>query len=262
MPKVARHNAGCSLMREPDHAAAIVAAMVNAVRIPVTVKMRAGWNDRQVNAPALAKMIEEAGAAAVAVHGRTAADAYRGRSDWELIARVAAEVRIPVFGNGDLVEPADLVERWRNSGVAGVLVGRGVLRNPWICAQAAEIVAGGVPRPAAAEDRGRFLLEYIDLLLGEGVDEPAGFRHQAKKGLRESAGICGSVEPGRIRGGRERWVINKVRALGAWFTRGVDGGSRLRVAINQTESIAELRDLICRFFSELAVSSRKSSSQI
>ncbi len=74
VPKVARHNAGCSLMREPEHAAAIVAAMVKAVRIPVTVKMRAGWNDRQVNAPELAKMVEAAGASAVAVHGRTAAD--------------------------------------------------------------------------------------------------------------------------------------------------------------------------------------------
>jgi nifR3 family TIM-barrel protein len=243
VPKVARHNAGCSLMREPDHAAAIVAAMVKAVRIPVTVKMRAGWNDEQVNAPVLARMMEDAGAAAVVVHGRTAAQSYRGRSDWDLIAQVAAAVRIPVFGNGDLVEPEHLVERFRTSGVAGVLVGRGVLRNPWICAQAADIAAGRAPKAVTTGDRGAFLLDYIDMLLGEGVNEPAGFRHQA--------GDSGQEGPGR---GRERWVVNKLRALGAWFTKGVDNGSRLRVALNRAESIAELRELVCRFF-ELAATS-------
>ncbi len=253
VPKVARHNAGCSLMREPDHAAAIVAAMVKAVRIPVTVKMRAGWNGEQVNAPVLAKMMEDAGAAGVAVHGRTAADSYRGRSDWDLIARVAASVRIPVFGNGDLVEPEHLVERWRTGGVAGVLVGRGVLRNPWICAQAADLAAGRVPSQVTNEDRGRFLLEYIDLLLGERVDEPAGFRHQAADSARQdfSAGQPSFNGGADLARGRERWVINKLRAFGAWFTKGADNGSHLRVAINQAASIAELRDLICRFFFEL-----------
>jgi len=248
VPKVARHNAGCSLMREPDQAAAIVAAMVKAVRIPVTVKMRAGWNDEQVIAPVLAGMMEDAGAAAVAVHGRTAAQSYRGRSDWDLIAQVAAAVRIPVFGNGDLVEPEHLVERWRTSGVAGVLVGRGVLRNPWICAQAADIAAGKVPKAVTTGDRGVFLLDYIDMLLGEGVDEPAGFRHQA--------GDPGQEGPAR---GRERWVINKLRALGAWYTKGVDNGSRLRVELNQAESIAELRELVCRFFFEVAATGQRSA---
>jgi nifR3 family TIM-barrel protein len=249
VPKVARHNAGCSLMREPEHAAAIVARMANAVRIPVTVKMRAGWNDRQVNAPVLAKMIEDAGAAAVAVHGRTAAESYRGRSDWDLIARVAESVRIPVFGNGDLIEPEHLLARWRSSGVAGVLVGRGVLRNPWICAQAADLAEGRRPRPVTAEDRGAFLLEYVDLLLGERIDEPAGFRHQAPGWKRDPAfspqRASGGRGPAR---GRERWVINKLRALTAWFTKGLDNGSRVRLAINRAESIAELRDIIQRFF--------------
>ncbi len=243
VPKIAKHSAGCSLMREPAHAAAIVRAMTRRVRIPVTVKMRAGWNEDQINAPVLARMVEDAGAAAVAVHGRTAAASYRGASDWDLIAAVRESVRIPVFGNGDLVEPAQTVERWREGGIAGVLIGRGVLRNPWICAQAVEIAGGGAPRPVTMEDRGRFLLEYVDLLLGEGADEPAGFRHQATRPLQE---------PART-GGHERWVINKVRALGAWFTKGIDGGSRLRVAVNQTESIADLRDLISAFFFPAAV---------
>src|SRR5207344_16830 len=98
VPKIARHNAGCSLMREPEHAARVIASMTKAVSIPVTVKMRAGWNDATINAPLLARMVEDAGAAAVAVHGRTAAQSYSGESDWELIARVAGGVRIPVFG--------------------------------------------------------------------------------------------------------------------------------------------------------------------
>src|SRR6187455_1730731 len=104
VPKIAKHNAGCSLMREPSHAASVVKAMVDAVRIPVTVKMRAGWNDQQINAPTLARMVEDAGASAVAVHGRTAAQSYTGESDWRLIGEVAEAVGIPVLGSGDCVE--------------------------------------------------------------------------------------------------------------------------------------------------------------
>src|SRR5215472_875316 len=101
VPKISKHNAGCALMREPSHAASIVLAMVKAVKIPVTVKMRAGWNDHEINAPVLARMAEDAGASAVTVHGRTAAQAYTGSSDWSLIARIAESLSIPVFGSGD-----------------------------------------------------------------------------------------------------------------------------------------------------------------
>src|SRR5476651_1564156 len=97
VPKIAKHNAGCSLMREPEHAASVIRAMARAVRIPVTVKMRAGWNEHEINAPTLARLAEDAGAAAIAVHGRTAAQSYTGESDWQLISRVAREVAIPVF---------------------------------------------------------------------------------------------------------------------------------------------------------------------
>lgn len=254
VPKIAKHNAGCSLMREPVHAAEIVAAMTKAVRIPVTVKMRAGWNEREVNAPELAKRMEAAGASAVAVHGRTAAQAYRGRADWDLIARVAEAVRIPVLGCGDLVEAADILERLHHSPVAGVLVGRGVLRNPWLFAQAADLLAGRPARAITPEERGRFLLEYIDLLVNERVDEADGFRHAAPHagvGAAPSPGSDGNSpdhgpQPAR---GRERWVINKLRALCGWYTKGFDGGSHLRVAVNQAESIGELRHLIESFFS-------------
>src|ERR1700757_3352980 len=95
VPKIAKHNAGCSLMREPEHAAAVIAAMTKAVKIPVTVKMRAGWNEEERNAPRLARMVEDAGAAAVTVHGRTAAQSYSGLADWTLVADIADSLSVP-----------------------------------------------------------------------------------------------------------------------------------------------------------------------
>jgi tRNA-dihydrouridine synthase B len=239
VPKISKHNAGCSLMREPAHAAEVVRAMVNAVKIPVTVKMRAGWDATAINAPALAKRVEDAGASAVTVHGRTAAQSYSGVSDWDLIAAVAAGVNIPVFGSGDCVEPEQLLQRLQGTQVGGVLVGRGALRNPWIFEQAAALASGAVSREVSAEERGRFLLEYVDLLLTERCQEADGFRHVAP-GQAPAA-------PGPARG-RERWVINKLRALNSWFTKGIENGSHLRVAINSAESIPQLRAVIEDFF--------------
>jgi tRNA-dihydrouridine synthase B len=240
VPKIAKHNAGCSLMREPEHAADVVRAMARAVKIPVTVKMRAGWNADEISAPDLARRMEDAGAAAVAVHGRTAAQSYSGFSDWDLIARVAAGVSIPVFGSGDCVEPQQIVERLRSGVIRGVLVGRGALRNPWIFRQAADIAAGREPEGISARERGQFLLDYIDLLMNERVGEVEGFRHVAPGNASAAAHA-----PAR---GRERWVINKIRALNSWYTKGLDNGSHLRVAVNAAESIPQLRALIEDFF--------------
>jgi tRNA-dihydrouridine synthase B len=222
VPKIAKHNAGCSLMREPAHAASVVAAMTRAVSIPVTVKMRAGWNDDEKNAPTLARMIEAAGAAAVTVHGRTAAQSYSGAADWDLVARIADDLAIPVFGSGDCVEPEQITARLA-SGVEGVVVGRGVLRNPWILAQAADMIAGRPPRQVTLADRGQFLLDYIELLRVERVDDARVLTH-------------------------DRWVVNKLRALGAYFTKGLDNGSHLRTAINTCESLEGLREAISMFF--------------
>jgi tRNA-dihydrouridine synthase B len=237
--KIAKHSAGCSLMREPAHAAAIVGAMAKAVRIPVTVKMRAGWDATAINAPDLAKRVEDAGAAAVTVHGRTAAQSYTGISDWDLIGMVAGGVSIPVFGSGDCVEPQQMIDRLRNSAVRGVLVGRGALRNPWIFEQAAALAGGRTPREISPAERGQSLLDYIDLLLKEHSTEAAGFRHVAP-GQAPATDL-----PAR---GRERWVINKLRALNSWYTKGLDNGSHLRVAINAAESLAQLREIVEEFF--------------
>ena len=241
VPKIAKHRAGCSLMRTPEHAATVVRAMTRAVSIPVTVKMRAGWDETQINAPAVAGLMEAVGAAAVAVHGRTAAQSYRGCSDWGVIDEVARQVSIPVFGSGDCVAPEDLVGRMRETAVAGVLVGRGALRNPWIFEQAMALGRGGVARPVTDQERGRFLLAYLDLLLAEGATEAEGFRHTAT--VHPKAG-----PKRRSARSRERWVINKLRALGSWYTKGVDNGSRLRVAMNHAGSLDQLQSIILDFF--------------
>jgi tRNA-dihydrouridine synthase B len=251
VPKIAKHNAGCSLMREPEHAADVVRAMTRAVKIPVTVKMRAGWDADAINAPDLARRIEDAGAAAVAVHGRTAAQSYAGVSDWDLIGRVAEGVSIPVFGSGDCIDPEQLVERLRLGRIAGVLVGRGALRNPWIFEQAAAMAAGRSPRAITSAERGQFLLDYIDLLMHERVDEAEGFRHVAPG---QSAV---SPQPAR---GHDRWVINKLRALNSWYTKGLDNGSHLRIAINSAESISQLREIIHDFFLASPIPSQSATS--
>ena len=186
VPKISKHNAGCSLMRDPSHAAAIIGAMTRAVKIPVTVKMRAGWTEDEINAPLVARLVADAGASAVTVHGRTAKQAYTGISDWSLIDRVARELPIPVIGSGDLVEPEQIVERLRTTRVAGVIAGRGVLRNPWLLAQASDLLEGRPVRTVSNDERARFLLDYIDLLLHERVDEAIGFRHTAPMAPEEA----------------------------------------------------------------------------
>jgi tRNA-dihydrouridine synthase B len=241
VPKISKHNAGCSLMRDPGHAASVVGAMAKAVKIPVTVKMRAGWNDRDRNAPLLARMVRDAGAAAVTIHGRTAEQSYKGLADWDLVAHVAGSLDIPVLGSGDCIEPAQIIERL-TAGVSGVLVGRGVLRNPWILAQAADVVAGRTARAVSLRERGQFLLDYIQLLLDERVNEADGFRHVAP-GTTVAATSDGP--PAR---GHERWVINKLRALCSWYSKGLDGGSQLRVRVNSAERVSELRQIVEEFF--------------
>ncbi|HUE86835.1 MAG TPA: tRNA-dihydrouridine synthase [Vicinamibacterales bacterium] len=263
VPKISRHNAGCSLMREPVHAAAIIASMVKAVTIPVTVKMRKGWDDNEQTAPDVARRVEDAGAAAIAIHGRTARQSYSGTADWDFVARVAEALTIPVFGSGDCIEPEQIVARLRptvahgsagadpadRAGLSGAFVGRGVLRNPWILAQAQDLLAGLPARIVSDEQRGRFLLDYIELLQNERVDEETGFRHSSPTSCHGRAS-SGEASPTPR---HDRWIINKVRALCSWYTKGLDNGSHLRIQVNQAQSLGELRDLIARFFQLSAV---------
>jgi tRNA-dihydrouridine synthase len=125
-------------------------------------------------------------------------------------------------------------------GVEGVLVGRGVLRNPWILSQAADLAAGRPMRSIGPAERGQFLLDYIQLLLEERVREPEGFRHRP------------SEDSERQVPRHDRWVINKIRALGSWYSKGIENGSHLRTAVNAAESLDALRDILASFFSTAA----------
>ena len=238
VPKIAKHHAGCSLMREPEHAAAIIRAMTRAVGIPVTVKMRKGWDETSLTAPDVARRVEDAGASAITIHGRTAKQSYSGQADWDFVTDVAKAVRIPVFGSGDCLEPEQVVARLAD-GVSGVFVGRGVLRNPWILAQARDLLEGRPPRTVSMAARGQFLLEYLQLLLDDGAREAEGFRHQAPG---QDTAVAAPMRS------RERWVINKLRALCTWYTKGLEGGSHLRIAVNSAESLDQVREIIDRFF--------------
>ena len=151
--------------------------------------------------------------------------------------------RFPVFGSGDCLEPEQVTERLR-SGVDGVLVGRGVLRNPWILSQAADLAAGRQPHAVSMSERGQFLLDYIELLLTERLREPEGFRHSFESEIPNPESQA--VERGAR--SHHRWVINKVRALGSWYTKGLDNGSHLRTAINSAESVEHLREIVSAFF--------------
>ena len=141
-----------------------------------------------------------------------------------------------MLGSGDCVEPQQILDRLA-TGVSGVLVGRGVLRNPWILAQAADLAAGLPARHITNAERGQFLLDYITLLLNERVGESAGFRHVAP----HHGDLPAAHVPAR---GRERWVINKLRALCAWYSKGLEGGAQFRTTVNGVESIQQLVDII------------------
>ena len=150
VPKIAKHHAGCSLMREPAHAAEIIAAMSKAVKIPVTVKMRKGWDEDELNAGELAKRVEGAGAKAITIHGRTAKQSYSGVADWDFVTEIAKTVSIPVFGSGDCIEPEDIVD------ADEVRCQRRVCR-PRRAAQSVDPRAGARPdgRPSGSADQRR-----------------------------------------------------------------------------------------------------------
>ncbi len=153
--KVCKKNAGSALLRDEVSAIKLASDVVRAVDLPVTVKMRLGWDASSIVAPSLAARLEDVGVAAVTVHGRTAEQAFRGRADLDGIAQVVAAVRrIPVIGNGDVKSAQDVAEMMRHTGCAGVMIGRAALSNPWIFRDAhAYLTTGELPLPPTLEER-------------------------------------------------------------------------------------------------------------
>ena len=197
VPKIVNNGEGSALMKQPQLAHDILAAMVKAVKIPVTVKFRAGWDDSNRNAVEIAKAVEAAGVSAVAVHGRTRQQFYEGKADWGIIAEVKQAVRVPVFGNGDIFTVEDGLRMLAETGVDGLMIGRGADGNPWIFRELAAVLRGE-ERPAAPslQERLAQAAEHLDMLIdykGEHISVKEMRRHISAylKGLPHAAEFRG-----------------------------------------------------------------------
>ena len=166
VPKIVNNGEGSALMKNPQLAHDILAAMVKAVKIPVTVKFRAGWDDANRNAVEIARAVEAAGVSAVAVHGRTRQQFYEGKADWSIIADVKQAVKVPVFGNGDIFTVADGLRMLEQTGCDGLMIGRGADGNPWLfTALAAALRDEPLPQPPSLKERLAQAAEHLEMLI-------------------------------------------------------------------------------------------------
>jgi nifR3 family TIM-barrel protein len=216
--KVLKGCAGAGLMRDLAKAKTIIAACRKALpTTPLTVKFRLGLTDETVNYLELARICAGDGAAAVALHARTAKQMYTGRADWSRIARLKEAVRIPVVGNGDINAPEDIVRMFRETGCDAVMVGRGTMRNPWIFRQAADLLAGKPVRPATLAERREAILEHFRLIRENDGDQPKA-------------------------------VMAKLRTFTGWYTHGLPNGIDLRREISGLASPQAFLDAVHDFF--------------
>ena len=209
--KIVGNGEGSALMKQPLLVGKLVSALVKATRLPVTVKMRSGWDEAHINAPEIAKICEDAGASAVTVHARTREMQYGGCADREVISKVVSSVKIPVIGNGDIKCGEDALSMKRETGCRHVMVGRAAMGNPWIfreilCAEKGEPFA-----PPDITERVHTALRHMELL-------------SAQKG--------------------EHTAIPEMRAHVAWYIKGEKGASRLRDEINHLTSAQQMRDAL------------------
>ena len=203
-PKIVKNGEGSALMREPKRAREILRALRRAVRLPVTLKIRKGWDEAHVNAVEIARLAEDAGVDAVAVHGRTREQFYSGQADWDIIRAVKQGVRIPVIANGDVRNAGDLSRILAATGADGVMIGRAAQGNPWLFRElAAFLKTGETPAPPTAEEKRALILRHLDMLI-----ETKG-SHIGPREMRKHA---------------------------TWYTRGMKNSARLRELFNRAET--------------------------
>ena len=214
VPKVAGNGEGSALMKNPQLVREIVSKVVRAIEKPVTVKIRKGFDDEHVNAVEIAKIIEDCGAAAVAVHGRTREQYYSGKADWDIIRQVKEAVSIPVIGNGDVTGPESAKRMMEETGVDGIMIGRACRGNPWIFKQINEYLKTGIiPEKPSIEEVREMMLRHAKMQL-ECKGEYTGIR--------------------------------EMRKHVAWYTAGYPNSAKLRAKINEVETFEELTELLNR----------------
>jgi nifR3 family TIM-barrel protein len=216
--KVVKTGAGVALMRDPAGAEKLLLAVRRAIRIPLTIKLRSGWDASGEQALALARIAEDCGVDAVALHPRTAAQGFAGRADWGLIARLKGALAIPVIGNGDIASADDALEMLARTGCDGVMIGRAAIGNPWLFSQTLERLAGRPPTPV--DGAGRFAAMRVF--------------------LAASVAHCG-----------EQVACRTMRSRLGWFVRGLPESARFREAIKELESQAQALELLERYAERL-----------
>jgi len=219
--KVVRQGAGAALMGQPEKLEAILKAVRGVADVPLTIKIRSGWEPSGDQAVAVTRMAEDAGVDAVAIHPRTALQGFGGRADWSLIARLKQCVSIPVVGNGDVRTPDDVVRMQRETGCDAVMVGRASIGNPWIFTQALELLHSRRPRSPDLSERLHGTLRYID----------------------NSVNHFGEAR-----------AVRMMRSRVPWFVKGLPGCSRFRSSIIRLKSRQEMRDAVQAYFEGLQTS--------